>query len=82
MVRFFFVGLTLYVVAQMYGWVSHDSIIKRTVKCKYCRKSISEKVSTLYEALVEEVVLTSGVGAALCELYELAGWEGWLIVGG
>lgn len=31
--------------------------------------------------LVEEVVLTSGVGAALCELYELAGWEGGLIEG-
>lgn len=32
--------------------------------------------------LVEEVVLMSGVGAALCELYELAGWKGGLSAGG
>lgn len=41
------VGLALYFVANVYAWVSHDSIIKQTVKCKYCRKSIGNKVSGL-----------------------------------
>jgi large conductance mechanosensitive channel len=45
------IGLALYAIAQLYAWVSHDSIIKHTVKCKYCRKSISEKVSAYTERL-------------------------------
>ena len=44
-VRFFIVGLALYTIARVYGWASKDSVIKHTVKCRYCRKSISEKVS-------------------------------------
>lgn len=40
------IGLALYTLAMTYGWVSKDNIIKHTVKCKYCRKRISEKVST------------------------------------
>ena len=43
-VRFFVVGLALYTIARVYGWASKDSVIKHTVKCRYCRKSISEKV--------------------------------------
>jgi len=39
--RFLGVGIALYTVAQIYGWVSNDSIIKKQVKCKYCRKRIS-----------------------------------------
>jgi len=39
------VGVSLYVVASAYGWASRDPIIKRQVKCRYCRKSMSEKVS-------------------------------------
>jgi len=42
-VNFFGVGLALYTIANLYNWISHDSIIKHTVKCKYCRKRISEK---------------------------------------
>jgi len=37
------VGLALYIVASIYEWASSDSIIKLTVKCKYCRKRISQK---------------------------------------
>ncbi|KAA6413516.1 MAG: ion [Lasallia pustulata] len=37
------VGLVLYFIANVYAWVSKDSIIHHTVKCKYCRKSISDK---------------------------------------
>lgn len=43
-INFFMLGLALYVVAQIYQWTSDDKVIKRTVKCKYCRKRISEKV--------------------------------------
>ena len=39
-------GLALYGIASFYQWVASDPIIKRTVKCKYCRKWISEKVSS------------------------------------
>lgn len=45
-VRFFIVGFSLYAIGRVYGWASSDNIIKYTVKCKYCRKRISEKVST------------------------------------
>lgn len=38
------VGLALYAIALLYGWIAKDNIIKHTVKCKYCRKRISEKV--------------------------------------
>ena len=39
------ISVTLFVVAKTYGWASSDNIIKKTVRCKYCRKYISEKVS-------------------------------------
>jgi len=42
-INFLGVGLALYIIARFYGWISSDSIIKHTVKCKYCRKRISEK---------------------------------------
>lgn len=43
-ISFFGIGLALYTIAQVYSWISHDNIVKHSVKCKYCRKSISEKV--------------------------------------
>ena len=49
--NFLGVGLALYAVASIYEWGSQDSIIKHMVKCKYCRKRISEKVSTLSHML-------------------------------
>ncbi|KAJ7591149.1 putative large-conductance mechanosensitive channel [Mycena floridula] len=41
LVRFFFIALTLYAVAQIYSAVSHENIINKTQKCVYCRKPIS-----------------------------------------
>ncbi|KAL2037906.1 hypothetical protein N7G274_009381 [Stereocaulon virgatum] len=41
--NFLGIGLALYTIANVYTWVSNDAIIKNTVKCKYCRKRISEK---------------------------------------
>ena len=77
--NFLGIGVALYTVALVYGWASSDSVIKHTVKCKFCRKRISEKVSFLSWSRLElrnlvfdDVVL----GATLCELYELAGWSG------
>ncbi|KZV82378.1 gated mechanosensitive channel [Exidia glandulosa HHB12029] len=43
LVNFFLLGFALYGIAQVYGHVSKNSIIKHTVKCAYCRKSISDK---------------------------------------
>ncbi|KAF8198459.1 ion channel [Pholiota molesta] len=42
-VSFIGIGVTLYFLANLYGYVSHDSIIRHTVKCTYCRKEISAK---------------------------------------
>ena len=42
--NFIGIGVALYTVALVYGWAASDSVIKHTVKCKYCRKRISEKV--------------------------------------
>jgi large conductance mechanosensitive channel len=44
LLNFLGVGIALYGLANVYQLVSRDPIIKHTVKCKYCRKSISEKV--------------------------------------
>lgn len=30
-------GLSLYAVARLYGWAAHDDIVKRQVKCRYCK---------------------------------------------
>jgi large conductance mechanosensitive channel len=47
LINFMGVGIALYAIANIYEWVSSDSIIKHTIKCKYCRKRISEKVKAL-----------------------------------
>lgn len=44
-IYFFMIGIALYTIAQVYTWTSNDAIIKHTVKCKFCRKRISEKVA-------------------------------------
>ena len=43
-ISFVGIGLTLYAVGQVYTYFSDDVVIKRTVKCRYCRKWISSKV--------------------------------------
>jgi large conductance mechanosensitive channel len=44
-------GLSLYLLANVYQYVSKDNIIKRTKKCRYCRKKVNEKVG--FRALVK-----------------------------
>jgi large conductance mechanosensitive channel len=41
--RFFVLAVALFLVAKTYSLASKDNIIKRQVKCKYCRKYINEK---------------------------------------
>ncbi|KAL8861513.1 MAG: hypothetical protein Q9178_002037 [Gyalolechia marmorata] len=43
LIRLFVIALALFVIARVYGWAANDSVIKKQVKCKYCRKRISEK---------------------------------------
>ncbi|EMD66599.1 hypothetical protein GGP41_008013 [Bipolaris sorokiniana] len=42
-VRFIIVALALWVIALAYSRGSGDNIVKRQVKCKFCKKYISEK---------------------------------------
>ncbi|KAK4160759.1 putative large-conductance mechanosensitive channel [Cladorrhinum sp. PSN259] len=48
-VNFVGVGFVLYGLAWGYQAVSKDPIIKRTVKCRYCRKQINEKAKRCVE---------------------------------
>jgi large conductance mechanosensitive channel len=43
LVRFLAIALALWVVALAYSRSSGDNIVKKQVKCKFCRKYISEK---------------------------------------
>lgn len=42
--NFLGVSLTLFAVAHAYMYVSHNKIIKPTVRCRYCKKFISVQV--------------------------------------
>ncbi|KAI0378020.1 gated mechanosensitive channel [Hypomontagnella monticulosa] len=42
-INFLGIGLALYGLASLYQYLSHDPIIKHTVKCRYCKKRISSK---------------------------------------
>lgn len=44
-INFLGIAFALFLTGKVYGWAAGDAVIKRTVKCKYCRKRISEKVS-------------------------------------
>ena len=41
--NFLGMAISLFLVARIYGWAASDNVIKRQVRCKYCRKYISEK---------------------------------------
>ena len=42
-VRFLIIAISLWVIATVYSRTTEDNIVKKQVKCKYCRKYISEK---------------------------------------
>ena len=67
------VGIALYAVASVYELGSSEKIIKGTVKCKYCRKKISEKVNTTVST--SRGTSTNFLpGKSLFQLYKLDGW--------
>ncbi|KAJ5279610.1 hypothetical protein N7478_004982 [Penicillium angulare] len=45
MLNFLGVSLTLFAIAHLYMLVSHNKIIKPTVRCRYCKKYISVEAS-------------------------------------
>ncbi|KAJ7047700.1 hypothetical protein C8F04DRAFT_1172222 [Mycena alexandri] len=42
LVTFFALGAVLYGIAEIYSTLTKENIIKHIVKCKYCRKDISQ----------------------------------------
>lgn len=46
-INFFGIGIALYGLAGAYQFFSKDPIIKHTIKCKYCRKRVNERVSPM-----------------------------------
>ncbi|KAI5866802.1 gated mechanosensitive channel [Durotheca rogersii] len=44
-VSFLGMGVALYGLAHLYQYLSRDPIIKHTVKCRYCKRSVSEKAT-------------------------------------
>lgn len=48
LLRFFLIAFALYTIASLYGKATHDNIIKKQVRCKYCRKYISEKAKRCF----------------------------------
>ncbi|PNS21647.1 hypothetical protein CAC42_1501 [Sphaceloma murrayae] len=41
--RFVLIAISLFAIAKGYEWTSGDKVVKRQVKCRYCRKYISER---------------------------------------
>ncbi|KAJ5713128.1 uncharacterized protein N7483_010309 [Penicillium malachiteum] len=60
LLNFMGISLTLFAVAHLYMLISHNKIIKPTVRCRYCKKYISVEVRYLNEpvALILRVELT------------------------
>jgi large conductance mechanosensitive channel len=42
-IRFMCIALALWIIALAYSRGTDDNIVKKQVKCKFCRKYISEK---------------------------------------
>jgi len=47
--RFFLIALALFLIAKSYSWLASDNIIKRQIRCRYCRKYISENAKRCFE---------------------------------
>jgi hypothetical protein len=44
LMSFMGIGFALYIIANVYGMMSKESIIKNVVKCPYCKKAVSGEV--------------------------------------
>jgi hypothetical protein len=72
--RLLMISLCLYLLAQLWAAVSHENIITRTEKCKYCRKMISVKVRFSHSTLYRLPLELSRLGQEMWFLHQLAGW--------
>lgn len=70
------VSLTLFAVAHLYMFVSHDKIIKPTTRCRYCRKFISIEVRLLLVMNATHRSINQIPGKTLRKLLQLARWKG------
>ncbi|KAF3385262.1 Anditomin synthesis protein L [Penicillium rolfsii] len=68
------VSLTLFAVAHLYMFISHDKIIKPTVRCRYCRKYISVEARFIPDQHAHQVIDCFS-GKTLPQLLELARWK-------
>jgi len=64
--NFIGVGLALYIIANVYTWLSNDAVIKNTIKCKFCRKRISEKVSRRGHRFLVRAADWKHIGTTMC----------------
>ncbi len=64
------VGLCLYGVAHIYTLVSHDPIIKFTIKCRYCRKRINEKVCNVVVPMRKSVANDQALRCVNCSSWQ------------
>jgi large conductance mechanosensitive channel len=48
LMRFILIALSLFIIGKAYGYLADDNIIKRTVRCKFCRKFIAEKAKRCF----------------------------------
>jgi hypothetical protein len=69
-------GLALYGLALIYQSFSSDPLVKHQIKCRYCKKYISDKVSSIFHAIytVQPMTDERTAGYPMCQLHELAGW--------
>ncbi|KAH7112870.1 putative large-conductance mechanosensitive channel [Dendryphion nanum] len=42
-VRFFILAISMWAIASLYSRTTNDNIVKRQIRCRFCRKYISEK---------------------------------------
>jgi large conductance mechanosensitive channel len=43
LLHFVMISISLFLIASFYSWATKDNIVKKQVKCRYCRKWINEK---------------------------------------
>ena len=48
LLRFFIIALALFLIAKAYSKITKDNIVKRQIRCKYCRKYISDKAKRCF----------------------------------
>jgi len=46
--RFLVIAVSLYLIARIYSWITRDNIVKKQVRCRFCRKYISEKAKRCF----------------------------------